>query len=83
VKLLRRKGLQGPAKPELLLPQHIRGVTADALTVPADMSEGILRIRFEKERIGPLNAPAIVRATIVEGGRPVVAGVHVALLPPK
>jgi hypothetical protein len=66
-----------------LASKHIRGVTSDAVTVPADMSEGILRIRFDKERIGPLNSPAIVRATVVEGGRPVVAEVHLVLLPPK
>jgi hypothetical protein len=59
----RAKGLTGAVKVECVLPDHWRGVTADAVTVPADKTEGELVLKMGKDASGPFNMPATVRAT--------------------
>lgn len=59
----RAKGLTGAVKVECVLPDHWRGITADAVTVPADKTEGELVLKLGKDAAGPFNMPATVRAT--------------------
>jgi hypothetical protein len=61
--IARAKGLTGAVKVECVLPDHWRGVTAEAVTVPADKSDGELVLKIGKTAAGPFNMPATVRAT--------------------
>jgi hypothetical protein len=61
-----------PITVELVLPKHMHGVEADEVRVPADQSTGVLTLRFQRP-LGPFNMPAVVRATTIVGGDPVVA----------
>jgi hypothetical protein len=79
LKFTRGKDLQGAVKVEVILPAHLRGVSADAITIAADKNSGTLQVRFA-DKLGPFNAPLIVRATAMEKGSPVVAEVKVELL---
>lgn len=72
VQVSRGKGLQGAAKVELVLADHIRGVTADPLTIPADQSAGKLTLRFAAGPLGPFNMPALIRATVPDPTGPVI-----------
>ena len=71
VKVGRGKGLAGPIKVELIAPQHLHGVTAEPVVVPADQSAGVLTLHFA-DAPGPFNMPLTVRATLTDGD-PVVA----------
>jgi hypothetical protein len=72
VKVSRGKGLNGPVKVELILPQHLHGVSAEAVVVAADQSIGTLTVHFAADARGPFNMPLTVRATLTDGD-PVVA----------
>lgn len=72
VRVSRGKDLTGPVKVELVVPDHVRGVRMDALTIPADRSEGACTIRFART-MGPFNVPLVLRATLTGSAGPAVA----------
>jgi hypothetical protein len=72
VRMLRGPGLQGPVKLELVVASHVHGVTADAVEIPADQERATLAIRFA-DGAGPFNAPLVLRATVMDRGKPVLA----------
>lgn len=72
VKVSRAKALTGPATVELVLPEHIKGVRAPALTVPADKSEAEFVLTFDASA-GPFNVPLQLRATVQTPRGPVTA----------
>lgn len=72
VKVSRSKSLSGPATVELVLPEHVKGVTAAKLVVAADKSEGELVLTFAPDA-GPFNVPLVVRATVTTETGPVTA----------
>ncbi|HEY1190103.1 MAG TPA: hypothetical protein VGE74_20810, partial [Gemmata sp.] len=72
VKVSRSKNLTGPASVELVLPEHVKGVTAARLIVAADKSESELVVTFAPDA-GPFNAPLVVRATVPTPTGPVTA----------
>jgi hypothetical protein len=80
VRVARGKGLSGAAKVELVIPRHVRGVTAEPVTIAADRDVGELRIRYADGSLGPFNMPLVVRATVLEGGRPVIGEAKVELV---
>jgi hypothetical protein len=57
---------------EVVLPEHVKGVSAAKLVVPADRSEGELVLTFAPDA-GPFNVPLLVRATVTTPRGPVVA----------
>jgi hypothetical protein len=77
LKVARGKGLTGPVKLELLMPDHWHGLAAEPVTVAAGQNVGTLTVRFAADAHGPFTAPAVVRATLIEDGKPVVAEVPV------
>jgi hypothetical protein len=81
VRVARGKGLTGPVKLEFLVASHIHGLAADPVVVAADRSEARLELRFAAERLGPFNMPAVIRGTITEGGKPIVAETKLEVLP--
>ncbi len=80
-KVMRGKGLTGPAKLQLVLPDHLHGVSAEAVTIAADQSNGTLTIHFARDNLGPFNMPLTLRATLTDEGRLVVAETKVEIVP--
>jgi hypothetical protein len=80
VRVARGRLLKGPAKIELIVPSHMRGVAADAIVIPADRDDGRLTLRFAAGPLGPFNMPLTVRATLTDHGRPVVAETKIEVL---
>jgi hypothetical protein len=81
VKVGRGKSLKGPVKVELVVPAHLRGVTAEAVTIAADRSSGTLTLRVAPGVKGPFNMPLTVRATVMEANKPVVGEARLKLRP--
>jgi hypothetical protein len=77
----RSKALHGPVKIELIVPAHIRGIAADPVEVPADASSAALPIHFVAGPLGPFNMPVVVRATLLDNGRAVIAEAKLEMLP--
>ena len=72
VSIARAVGLTGPVAVELLVPDHIKGVGARSLIIPADRSDTVLEIAFAAGA-GPFNMPLTVKTTIQSPSGPVVA----------
>jgi hypothetical protein len=62
----RDAGLDGPVRIELVVPRHIRGVSAEPVTAKPGENEALLKIRFASDA-GPFNMPLTVRASHGEG----------------
>jgi hypothetical protein len=77
----RGKGLRGGVKVELIMPAHIRGVSAEPVTISADDTRGILTIRFANPVQGTFTMPLVIRATLLDRGQPLVAETRVEVLP--
>ena len=80
VRVARGKGLRGAVKLELIVPRHIRGVTVEPVMVPAEKDAGELRFRFAVGPLGPFNMPLLVRATVLDGTRPVIGEAKVEIV---
>ena len=81
VRIRRHQKLVGrPVKIELILPAHITGVEAAAVTISAESQSATLSIRLA-ESIGPFNAPVILRATTLGSEDAHVAESPVELVP--
>jgi len=72
VRVARSKSLAGPAKIEIVPPDHWKGLTAAPLTIPANAESGDLVLHFAKD-CGPFNAPLVIRATVETKDTPVTA----------
>jgi hypothetical protein len=72
VKVSRSKNLDGPATVTLVVPEHVKGVTAAKLIVPADKGDGELVLTFAPDA-GLLNVPLVLRATVSTPKGPVTA----------
>jgi hypothetical protein len=81
VQIRRAQGLQGPVKLELIIPAHVRGIKAVAAEITADQSRGPLSIQAAADLRGPFNMPVVVRATLVQNGRPAIAEAKLDLQP--
>lgn len=76
VKVSRGKSLSGAAAVEVVLPEHVQGVSAAKLVVPVDKGEGELAVTFAPDA-GPFNVPLLIRATVATPRGPVVAETQV------
>ncbi len=72
VKVSRSKNLSGPATVEVVLPEHVKGVTAAKLVVAADKSDAELVLTFAADA-GPFNVPLLLKATVTTPTGPVTA----------
>jgi hypothetical protein len=79
VRLARGKSLQAPARLELIVPKHMRGISAAAVAVPPESAEAELRLRCAAS-FGPLNMPVTIRATSERDGQVVVAETKLQLV---
>ncbi len=73
VEIRRGEGLKGPGRLELIVPETILDIRANAVTIPADSGRGTLTVSFGPSAKGPFPVPIIVRATVDDRGKPVVA----------
>jgi hypothetical protein len=81
VSIRRGKGLNGPVKIELVIPKHVRGLTAMPATIAAEQTTGVLILKLAAGPSGPFNMPIVVRATLTEAGDAVTAEVKVEIVP--
>jgi hypothetical protein len=52
---------------QLVVPEHIDGVRADPIVIPADHTEGELLFQFQNAPATAFNMPLTVRARLDEG----------------
>jgi hypothetical protein len=84
IQIGRGQGVSVPVKVELIVADHIHGVSADPITLAADQTAGTLSIRFAGASPGPFNLPLIVRATAMKGANdPVVAEAKLEIVEPR
>jgi hypothetical protein len=81
VRVRRDKDLTGPIKVELIVPAHVRGVTAEPVVVAAGESRGVLAVKFAADGAGPFNLPLTLRATLDGPGGPAVAEAKLEVVP--
>jgi hypothetical protein len=79
VHLHRQVGLSAACKLELMVPEHIHDITAEAVTVAAAGETAELKINLG-ENPGPLNMPLTIRGQTERDGGPIVAEVNLELL---
>ena len=61
---INRGVLQGDVTVEIVMPHHLKGVSAIPVSVPAGQNDGLIEIQFADTGDIVLNAPIILRATI-------------------
>jgi len=71
--MLNRGKLKGDAKVEIIMPDHLKGVSATPIWVPAGQNDGVIEIHFADTQNIVLNAPIVLRATIQDSN-----GMHTA-----
>jgi hypothetical protein len=81
VRVRRDKDLTGPVKVELIVPAHVRGVTAEPVVVAAGESRGVLAVKFAADGAGPFNLPLTLRATLGGPDGPAVAEAKLEVVP--
>ncbi|MCE9524444.1 MAG: hypothetical protein K8R36_00150 [Planctomycetales bacterium] len=80
IQLKRDRSITSPIKLELLVPKHIRDVSAETVTLPAGTESGQLRIRLGASP-GPFNMPLRLRATAEKDGAPILGESEIELTP--
>jgi hypothetical protein len=83
VRVARAKGMEGPVKVELVLSAHVHGIHAEPVTIAADKSTAEVAVRFAVDAKVPFDCRAVLRATLLEKGDPVVAESSLAILPSR
>ena len=83
VRVRRGKGLSGPVKLELIRPDHVHGLSAEPVTIPADQSRATFSLRFASGEMGPFNMPVVLRATLHDAAGPTVAETKLEIVEEK
>ncbi len=74
IQIGRGQGVNVPVRVELIAAGHIKGISADPVSLAVGQTTGTLNIRFAPDSLGPFNMPLVVRATAMKGENdPVVA----------
>ena len=77
----RGQGMEGPVEVRLVLPEHIKGLTAEPVLLAANESEGKLQLNFADSPLGPWNTPLTVRATAMHARSPYTAEARLIVVP--
>lgn len=81
-RLQRSMGLNEPTQVELVIPQRIRGVKSQPVTIAATEQGGSIEVSFDNEAVGPFLAPLNVRATTIDDRKlPVIDDASLELVP--
>lgn len=82
IRVQRGVRFEGQVKVELVLPKHIRGLSAAPIMLSEETNDGELNIVFADKDVGPFNMPVILRATIQdERGLPVTSESRLTIVP--
>ena len=81
VKIDRDAAVTGPVQVELLMPPHLRGVSAEPFVIPAGENAGVLRVRFTADA-GPFNMPLTIRAAHGAGDQRIIAEATLEVVAP-
>src|SRR5262249_42313549 len=81
VRVRRAKDLDGAVKVEVILAEHIGGVTVESVVIPVDQARATLTLHFAKDAVGPFNLPAVLRATLTDKREPFVAETKLEIVP--
>ncbi|HEY3788728.1 MAG TPA: PPC domain-containing protein, partial [Urbifossiella sp.] len=73
VKVIRARELSGPVTVDAAIPEHWKGVSAAAITIPSDKQTGEIVVKFAAGECGPFNMPLVVRATLKTPATPIIA----------
>jgi hypothetical protein len=73
VRIKRALGIKGPVTLDLVLPAHLKGISAETATIAADREDGVLTIRCAEKLPASFNMPLTLRATLVHAGEPLTA----------
>ncbi|MDX1944141.1 MAG: PPC domain-containing protein [Pirellulaceae bacterium] len=66
----------------LVVPPHMRGISAEPVVAPAEATEATLLLQID-DSAGPFNMPVLIRATAERAGQPLVAEIPLELLAEK
>jgi hypothetical protein len=80
IQLKRDRSITSPIKLDLVVPKHMRDVSAEAITLPAGTDSGQIRIRIGPSP-GPFNMPVKLRATAEKDGAPILGESEIELTP--
>jgi hypothetical protein len=80
VEVRRGEGLKGDATVELVLPK-VKGVSGESVKIAGD--SGVLKLVFGPDARGPFTMPLTVRATVMDGTKPVTAERKLELVVPR
>jgi hypothetical protein len=84
VRVTRGTGVSGPVRVELVSPPHVRGITADPVTIAAGATTATLTVQYAAGEIGPFNLPLTIRATSKRDDKgPVIAETPLAVIAPR
>jgi hypothetical protein len=75
--------LKGDAKIEVVIPRGVTGVSAESVSISAGAQTATLKLRFGPDARGPFPSPVTIRATILDGGKPVTAERTLELVSPR
>ena len=81
VQIKRGQEVAGPVELTLVLPMHMKGLTAAKMTIAAKSDRGELVIQCADKLAGPFNMPVILRATLMRNGEPLIAEVKLDVQP--
>jgi hypothetical protein len=77
---LNRGTLTGEAVIELLLPNHLGGISAESITLPPTVTKGTLELKFKNASNIDWNMPLTVRATMSDGNAIHMAEDHIEIV---
>jgi hypothetical protein len=81
VRVKRGQEVAGPVELTLVMPVHLRGLTAAKATIDAKTERGELVIQCADRLTGPFNMPVTLRATLMQSGAPLIAEVKLDVQP--
>ena len=70
---MKRGVLKGDVTVEIVMPDHLKGVSATPVSVPSEQNDGVIEIHFADTPNIVLNAPIVLRAIIQDS-----KGKHIA-----
>lgn len=78
MQIKRDRQVASPIKLELVVPKHLRDISAEPVILPAGAESGQIRLRFGSSP-GPFNIPLRLRAIAEKNGEPIVGETEIEL----
>jgi hypothetical protein len=83
ISLLRGEGLVGAATVDVVIPRGMKGISVQPIQIAKDQASGILKLHFGPDARGPFTMPLTLRATLLDGDKPVTAEKSLELIAPR